>query len=97
MVAYIRIGLFPGFGGTWLYPRMLGSIGKAAEMLFTGDYMEAEEAYRLGFLNKLVPEDELEATTMEMAAENSQRPAGCHAPFKADCFTKGWSLTWTPP
>jgi enoyl-CoA hydratase/carnithine racemase len=71
MVAYIRIGLFPGFGGTWLYPRMLGSIGKAAEMLFTGDYMEAEEAYRLGFLNKLVPEDELEATTME--AEEAYR------------------------
>ncbi len=30
MVAYVRIGLFPGFGGTWLYPRTLGSMGKAA-------------------------------------------------------------------
>ena len=44
MVAYVRIGLFPGFGGTWLYPRMLGSIGKAAELLFTGDFLESEEA-----------------------------------------------------
>ena len=55
-------------------------------MLFTGDYMEAEEAYRLGFLNKLVPEDELEATTMEMAREDCQRPADRHAPFKADAL-----------
>ena len=62
MVAYVRIGLFPGFGGTWLYPRMLGSIGKAAELLFTGDFLESEEVYRLGFLNKLVPQEDLENT-----------------------------------
>ena len=74
MVAYIRIGLFPGFGGTWLYPRMLGSMGKAAELLFTGDFLEAEEAHRLGFLNKLVPEEELEATTMEMARKIAAGP-----------------------
>jgi enoyl-CoA hydratase/carnithine racemase len=74
MVAYVRIGLFPGFGGTWLYPRMLGSIGKAAELLFTGDFMEAEEAYRLGFLNKLVPEEELENTTREMARKIASGP-----------------------
>ena len=74
MVAYVRIGLFPGFGGTWLYPRMLGSIGKAAEMLFTGEFMEADEAHRLGFLNKLVPEEELRATTLEMAQKIAAGP-----------------------
>lgn len=74
MVAYVRIGLFPGFGGTWLYPRMLGSIGKAAEMLFTGDFMEAEEAYRLGFLNKLVPEADLKRATLEMARKIAAGP-----------------------
>lgn len=74
MVAYVKIGLFPGFGGTWLYPRMLGSLGKAAEMLFTGDFMEADEAHRLGFLNKLVPEEELESTTLEMARKIANGP-----------------------
>jgi 2-(1,2-epoxy-1,2-dihydrophenyl)acetyl-CoA isomerase len=74
MVAYVRIGLFPGFGGTWLYPRMLGSIGKAAEMLFTGDFMEADEAHRLGFLNQLVPEEELEKATWEMARKIANGP-----------------------
>ena len=74
MSAYVRIGLFPGFGGTWLYPRTLGSLGRAAEMLFTGDFLEAEEAYRLGFLNRLVAEDDLEATTIEMAERISAGP-----------------------
>ena len=67
MSAYVRIGLFPGFGGTWLYPRALGSISKAAEMLFTGDSLEAEEAHRVGLLNHLVPSDQLRAKTMEIA------------------------------
>ena len=74
MVAYVRIGLFPGFGGTWLYPRTLGSLGKAAELLFTGDFMEADEGYRLGFLNRLVEEEELESTTMEMARKIAAGP-----------------------
>ena len=74
MSAYVRIGLFPGFGGTWLYPRTLGSLGRAAEMLFTGDFLEAEEAYRLGFLNRLADEEDLESTTMEMAERIAAGP-----------------------
>ena len=49
-------------------------MGKAAEMLFTGDFMEADEAYRLGFLNKLVAQEELESTTMEMARKIAAGP-----------------------
>ena len=74
MSAYVRIGLFPGFGGTWLYPRTLGSLGRAAEMLFTGDFLEADEAYRLGFLNRLVDEEELESTTISMAERIAAGP-----------------------
>jgi enoyl-CoA hydratase/carnithine racemase len=74
MVAFVRIGLFPGWGGTWLYARALGSIAKAAELLFTGDFLEAEEAYKYGLLNKLVPAEELEAATMEMARKIASGP-----------------------
>jgi len=74
MAAYVRIGLFPGWGGTWLYPRVLGSVSKAAELLFTGDFLEAEEAHRLGLLNRLVPPEELEAATMEMARKVAAGP-----------------------
>ena len=74
MVAFVRIGLFPGYGGTWLYPRALGSIPKAAELLFTGDWLEAEEAHRSGLLNKLAPEGGLEETTMALARRIAEGP-----------------------
>ena len=74
MVAYVRIGLFPGYGGTWLYARALGSVGKAAELLFTGDFLEAGEARQYGLLNHLVDGEELEPFTMEMARKIAQGP-----------------------
>ena len=80
MVAFVRIGLFPGYGGTWLYPRMLGSIPKAAELLFTGDWLEAEEAYRMDFLNKFVSQEALEEETMALAHRIADGPAHCHPP-----------------
>ncbi|MCH9037224.1 MAG: hypothetical protein IH860_07910 [Chloroflexi bacterium] len=49
-------------------------LAESNEMLFTGDFLEAEDAYRLGLLNKLVPEDELEQVTMEMAAKIAAGP-----------------------
>lgn len=73
MNAFIRIGLFPGWGGTWLYPRVMG-LGKALEYLFTGDFMEAKEAERLGVLNRLVPADELEKETMALAHKIANGP-----------------------
>ena len=74
MVAFVRIGLFPGYGGTWLYARALGSLGKAAELLFTGDFLEAEEARQYGLLNHLVDAEKLELFTMEMAQKIAQGP-----------------------
>lgn len=73
MVAFIRIGLFPGWGGTWLMPRVMG-IPKAAEYLFTGDFLGAEEAFRIGVLNKLVPLDTLEQETMRLAQKIAAGP-----------------------
>ncbi|MBI3744396.1 MAG: enoyl-CoA hydratase [Chloroflexi bacterium] len=73
MSAYIRIGLFPGWGGAWLYPRVMG-VPKAAEFMFTGDFLEADEAHRIGMLNKLVPQDQLESATMELARKIANGP-----------------------
>ena len=74
MVAFIRVGLFPGYGGTWLYPRILNNVGKAAELLFTGDFLESEEALKNGALNHLVPAEELENFTMDMAKKIASGP-----------------------
>ncbi len=71
--AFVKIGLFPGWGGTWLYPRVMG-LGKAFEYLFTGDFLEAEEAEKLGVLNKLVAPENLEKETMALARKIALGP-----------------------
>ncbi len=50
----IKLGIMPGWGGTQRLPRYIGK-GKALEMLLTGDNIKAQEAYRLGLVNKVVP------------------------------------------
>ena len=47
---------------------------KACELIFTGDFVEAEEAYRIGLLNKLVPAEKLEEETMALAGKIAQGP-----------------------
>ncbi|MBI4304076.1 MAG: enoyl-CoA hydratase/isomerase family protein [Chloroflexi bacterium] len=73
MNAFVRIGLFPGWGGTWLYPRVMG-LAKAFEYLFTGDFLEAKEAERIGVLNRMVPAAELEKETMTLARKIASGP-----------------------
>jgi enoyl-CoA hydratase/carnithine racemase len=63
---FLNIGLAPGMGGAWQLPRIIG-LTKAAELLFTGDFISAEEAYRYGMLNKLVSAEKLEEETMGLA------------------------------
>ena len=70
---FVKVGLIPGGGGTWLYTRLMG-LGRGLEFLFTGDFLEADEAQRIGVLNKLVPEDNLERETMEMARKIANNP-----------------------
>ncbi|HEY78393.1 MAG TPA: enoyl-CoA hydratase/isomerase family protein [Dehalococcoidia bacterium] len=63
---FIKIGLTPGLGLTWIMPRLIG-LPRALEFLYLGRPVYAEEAERIGLLNKLVPANELEKTTMELA------------------------------
>ncbi|SFD43528.1 Enoyl-CoA hydratase/carnithine racemase [Lentibacillus persicus] len=53
----VNLGLLPGAGGTQRLPRIVGA-SKAKEMMFTGDPLSAEEAHRLGLVNKIVPKGE---------------------------------------
>lgn len=63
---YIRVGLVPGDGGTWLLPRIIGA-PKALELLLTGDFIDADTALNLGLLNHVYPEDELDERALEFA------------------------------
>jgi len=62
----VTVGLIPGWGGTQRLPRLIGK-GKAKEFIFTGDLMSADEAYRLGLVNRVVPEESLMEAARGMA------------------------------
>lgn len=62
----VTLGLIPGWGGTQRLPRAIPWC-KAAEMLLMGKLIDAQEAYRIGLVNKVVPQAELMATAREWA------------------------------
>ncbi|HEY5871430.1 MAG TPA: enoyl-CoA hydratase-related protein [Candidatus Tectomicrobia bacterium] len=61
----IKLGLLPGAGGTQRLPRLVGA-GIAKELLYTGDPISAEEAYRIGLANRVVPAGEALAAARQM-------------------------------
>ena len=67
-LAEINLGLIPGFGGTQRLTARCGR-GLTKRLVFTGETIVAEEAHRLGIVDWLVPADQLEAKTLEIAAE----------------------------
>jgi 2-(1,2-epoxy-1,2-dihydrophenyl)acetyl-CoA isomerase len=71
--AFVRVGLVLDSGASFFLPRLVG-LGKAAEMAFLGDMVGAEEALRLGLVNRVVPHEELEAATHELAARLAKSP-----------------------
>jgi enoyl-CoA hydratase len=68
----VKIGIIPGFAGTQRLARLVGK-GKAKELIFTGDMIDAEEACRIGLVNKVVPADQLLDATREMAKTIASR------------------------
>lgn len=63
----INLGIIPGYGGTQRLVRLVGS-AKALELILTGDMISADEAHRLGLVNRVVPSAELIAHTEAFAA-----------------------------
>ena len=64
----VGLGIIPGFGGTQRLARLVG-MGRAKEMIFTGSNIDAQEAYRIGLVNKVVPNEELMDTAKKMAGK----------------------------
>lgn len=79
----VTLGIIPGYGGTQRMARLLGK-GKALELILTGDRIGAEEADRIGLVNKVVPADQLMATAEEMARKIASRgPLAVRAAIEA--------------
>jgi enoyl-CoA hydratase/carnithine racemase len=63
---YIRLGAVPGDGGCFFLPRLVG-LGKALELLMSGEFVDAEEALRIGLVNRLHDDSALESATQAFA------------------------------
>ena len=66
--AFVKRGIVPESGGTWLLPRLIGW-SKAAELIFTGRTLSAAESLGLGLASEVVPDAELQARARAVAAE----------------------------
>jgi enoyl-CoA hydratase/carnithine racemase len=66
--AFVKRGVVPESGGTWILPRMIGW-AKASELIFTGRTLSADESLQWGLANAVVPDDELMPTARAMARE----------------------------
>ena len=64
----VGLGIIPGYGGTQRLPRLVG-LGVASELIATGRMIDANEALRIGLVNKVVPRAELVDTALALAAE----------------------------
>ncbi|RMD94215.1 MAG: enoyl-CoA hydratase [Calditrichaeota bacterium] len=71
--AFIKIGLIPDTGGTFLLPRIVGW-AKALELCLSGEILDAREALQLGLVNQVVPDEELDKTAMTLANKLANGP-----------------------
>ena len=89
---FTRVGLAGcDMGACAMLPRVIGQ-GRAAELLFTGRTMAAEEAERWGFFNRLVAPDALEAEAIALARHLADGPTFAHTMTKT-MLNQEWSMT----
>jgi 2-(1,2-epoxy-1,2-dihydrophenyl)acetyl-CoA isomerase len=73
VVAFVRIGLVPDAGLLYFLPRLIGP-AKTLELSWTGDPLGAQEAYELGMVNKVLPDDQVIGHTQALAARLGHGP-----------------------
>lgn len=71
--SYILLGLVPGDGGAYLLPRLVG-LGKALELLFTGDLLNPQQALAIGLVNRVVPHEQLMEETIALSEKIANKP-----------------------
>jgi enoyl-CoA hydratase/carnithine racemase len=87
----VRLGIIPGYGGTQRLSRLIGK-GRALEMILTGEMVSAQEAYRIGLVNCVVPEPDL-ITAAESMARKIVPNAPMAVKFSIDAVNHGMEMT----
>ncbi len=78
---FVKRGLMPDGGGTFTLPRLVG-VGKALELMFTGELVGSDEALRIGLVNRVLPSAEAESQTWAFARKIAAGPPLVHAWIK---------------
>jgi len=71
---YVKVGLIPGDGGTYFLPRLIGT-AKALELFWTGDFLSAEEAERIGLVNRVFESEQLLPEVYALATRLASGPS----------------------
>lgn len=87
----IKLGIFPGGGGTQRLPRLVGE-AVAKELMYLGNFISAAEALRIGLVNRVVAHEEVLDTAISMAKEIAGRP-GCALQLIKQCVDRGTGMT----
>lgn len=72
-VTFLKLGIIPGDGGAWVLPRAIG-YSRAAELIFTGDVIDAARAAEIGLVSRVVPAAELMGEAMALARKIAAQP-----------------------
>jgi enoyl-CoA hydratase/carnithine racemase len=87
----VKLGIIPGYGGTQRLPRLIGK-GLAMQQLLTGEMITAQEAYRIGLVNEVVPQAELIARA-EAIAQKIIANAPLAVQYAMEAVHKGMEMT----
>ncbi len=82
---FVKRGLMPDGGGTFLLPRIVG-LGRALELMLTGDFVDADEALRIGLANRVVPVEGFEAAARAYAVRLATGAPLVHRAVKASTY-----------
>ncbi len=87
----VKLGIIPGYGGTLRLPRLVGK-GRALELVLTGEMITAEEAHRIGLVNRIVPQESLIEecrTLLTLIINNGPVALG----LAIECTTRGMEMS----
>jgi enoyl-CoA hydratase len=87
----VKLGIIPGYGGTLRLPRIVGK-GRALELMLSGEMIDAQEAYRIGLANKVVPQAELLGAARGMMT-TILRNGPVAVGLAIECATRGMEMS----